>query len=233
MERPHLLFVTGKLAEPALRRVLAELAPRRLRASVAVLPITVAALATTPWIARHLTRPGRRRPRRPARPVRRRPGRRRRPRRRPRRARPEGPARPARVLRHDRRPAARLRRVTTSKSSPRSTTPRACRATSCWRRRARYRADGADVIDLGCDPGDDLGRRRRRGAGAARRGLRVSIDSFNPAEVEAAVEAGAELVLSVNSANVAARRGRLGLRGRRPARRAGRRWTAWTAPSRR
>ena len=25
-----------------------------------------------------------------------------------------------------------------------------------------YRAAGADVIDLGCDPGDDLGRRRRR-----------------------------------------------------------------------
>ncbi len=32
-------------------------------------------------------------------------------------------------------------------------------------------------------------------------GLRVSIDSFNPHEVEAAVAAGAELVLSVNSTN--------------------------------
>jgi dihydropteroate synthase-like protein len=32
-------------------------------------------------------------------------------------------------------------------------------------------------------------------------GLRVSIDSFNPREVEAAVSAGAELVLSVNSSN--------------------------------
>src|SRR5205085_2073864 len=32
-------------------------------------------------------------------------------------------------------------------------------------------------------------------------GLRVSIDSFNPPEVEAAVSAGAELVLSVNSTN--------------------------------
>src|SRR5262249_34684085 len=37
-------------------------------------------------------------------------------------------------------------------------------------------------------------------------GLRVSIDSFNPHEVEAAVAAGAELVLSVNRSNLAAAR---------------------------
>src|SRR5437762_2073199 len=53
--RPRLLFVTGKLAEPALRRLLAELAPRAgFDFDVAVLPITVIALATTDWITRHL-----------------------------------------------------------------------------------------------------------------------------------------------------------------------------------
>src|ERR1041385_3536994 len=49
----RVLFVTGKLAEPALRRTLAELAPD-FAYDVAVLKITVAALMTAPWIARFL-----------------------------------------------------------------------------------------------------------------------------------------------------------------------------------
>jgi dihydropteroate synthase-like protein len=65
----------------------------------------------------------------------------------------------------------------------------------------RYRAGGADVIDLGCDPGGPWA-----GVGDAVRalkahGLRVSIDSFDPTEVAAALAAGAELVLSVNGSN--------------------------------
>jgi dihydropteroate synthase-like protein len=68
----------------------------------------------------------------------------------------------------------------------------------------RYRADGADVIDLGCDPGSTW-----TGVGDAVRalrdlGLRVSIDSMNPEEIGPAARAGAELVLSVNSSNRAA-----------------------------
>ena len=52
----RVLFVTGKLAEPALRRVLAEMRPAFLP-EVAVLKITVAALMTTSWIAKFLTVP--------------------------------------------------------------------------------------------------------------------------------------------------------------------------------
>ncbi len=64
------------------------------------------------------------------------------------------------------------------------------------------RQSGADVIDLGCNPGatwhevDEAVRRLLES------GLQVSIDSFNPEEVRRAAAAGAELVLSVNSSNV-------------------------------
>ena len=52
----RVLFVTGRLAEPALGRVLAEMAPP-FAYEVAPLKITVAALMTTPWIARFLEVP--------------------------------------------------------------------------------------------------------------------------------------------------------------------------------
>src|SRR5215211_3311502 len=52
----RVLFVTGRLAEPALRRILADLAPSFVY-DVAVLKITVAALMTTSWIARFLEVP--------------------------------------------------------------------------------------------------------------------------------------------------------------------------------
>ncbi len=60
---------------------------------------------------------------------------------------------------------------------------------------------GADVIDVGCDPDgtwSEVGTcvRELRDAG-----LRVSIDSFRPDEVQLAVRHGAELVLSVNRSN--------------------------------
>jgi len=49
----RVLFVTGKLAEPALRRVVAGL-DLAAGSDVAVMKITVAALMTTSWIARML-----------------------------------------------------------------------------------------------------------------------------------------------------------------------------------
>src|SRR5688500_9046920 len=55
-EPRRVLFVTGRLAEPALRRVLADMAPP-FQCDVAPLKITVAALMTTSWIARGLEVP--------------------------------------------------------------------------------------------------------------------------------------------------------------------------------
>ncbi len=201
MALPQLLFVTGKLAEPALRRLLADLAPRAgFEFSVAVLPISAVALATTPWIARHLQSPskvdrvilpglcaGDLAPvsERAGAPVERGP--------KDMRDLPEffgkssGP--PADYGAHDIEILAEINHA-----------PRLTLADIVAQARA-YIAAGADVIDLGCDPGDPW-----PGVGAAVRALReqggrVSIDSFHPAEVEAAVKAGAELVLSVNSTN--------------------------------
>jgi dihydropteroate synthase len=71
------------------------------------------------------------------------------------------------------------------------------------RRHAEYfRDSGADVIDVGCTPGlpfPALGDVVRELVAA---GMRVSVDSFDPAEIRAAVEAGARLVLSVNGSNL-------------------------------
>jgi dihydropteroate synthase-like protein len=64
------------------------------------------------------------------------------------------------------------------------------------------RRDGADVIDLGCVPGECWARAGEVTRILRREGCRVSIDSFELREVEAAVAAGAELVLSCNSSNV-------------------------------
>lgn len=65
----------------------------------------------------------------------------------------------------------------------------------------RLRRDGTDFIDLGCSPG----RPWTTVADAVKRlrdqGFRVSIDSFDPNEVAGAVKAGAKLVLSVNTSN--------------------------------
>jgi dihydropteroate synthase-like protein len=201
MPRPHLLFVTGKLAEPALRRLLADLAGRTgFDFSVAVLPITVVALATTPWIARHLTvPPGVDRVLLPGLcggdlapvtevagvPVERGP--------KDLRDLPEffgsSGGRPEGYGAFD---IAILAEINYA--------PRLSLAELLAQARA-LRAAGADLIDLGCDPAVTW-----EGAGEAVRtlrgeGLRVSLDSFNVREVEAAVAAGAELILSVNSSN--------------------------------
>ena len=168
---PRILFVTGKLAEPALRRVLADLAPQAgFEPDVAVLPITVAALMTTDWVARHLHVP-------PASTASSCPAL---PRRRWRRCRgrrtcrvergPEGPARPARVLRQPpaRRPRATARYdieiLAEINHAPRLPLDEILAAGPALPRR-RGRRDRPRLR-----PGRTVGRRRRRGPGAARRG---------------------------------------------------------------
>ena len=199
---PRILFLTGKLAEPALRRTLAELAPRAgFDATVAVLPITVVALATTPWIARHA-------------------------------AAPQGFDRviipglcqgELSVLGEawGQLPIERgpidlrdLPEFFGAQADPRAgygafdiailaeinPVPRLPHA-ELMARALKARADGADVIDLGCDPGEAWPGIADAVKALRDEGLRVSLDSFNPVEAQQAARAGAELVLSVNRTN--------------------------------
>jgi dihydropteroate synthase-like protein len=202
--RPHIHFVTGKLAEHSLRQVLERLAPRAgFDCSVQVLNITVAALMTTPWIAKRLeVPPGTSRVIIPggcrgsldafaeASPV-------------PVERGPED----LRCLDEFFGQQARDRSdygkfdieiIAEINHAPRLTTA------NLLAEARRLVAAGADRIDVGCDPGDVW-----TAAGDAVRmlvaeGFRVSIDSFEPREIAAATRAGATLVLSVNSTNVAA-----------------------------
>ena len=61
--------------------------------------------------------------------------------------------------------------------------------------------DGANLIDVGCEPNSCWHGVSDCVAALVDAGHRVSIDSLNPVEISAAVKAGAELVLSVNESN--------------------------------
>ena len=65
-----------------------------------------------------------------------------------------------------------------------------------------YRNSGADIIDLGCDPGGPFESIGEIVSLLRDKDFRVSVDSLRPREIEPAVAAGAELVLSVNSGNI-------------------------------
>jgi dihydropteroate synthase-like protein len=197
----HIHFVTGRLAEQALRSVLVPLAGEAgFDYSVGVMPITVAALMTPKWIARHIDPP-----REASRvllpgycrgdlspitarivlPVEFGP--------RDLRELPEyfGQSQAARTDygRFDIQILAEINHA------PRLTLAEI-------RSQARQlAADGTDLIDVGCEPGDPWRGVADCVTALRDDGLRVSIDSLNPAEIGPAARAGAELVLSVNSSN--------------------------------
>jgi dihydropteroate synthase len=200
--RPRYLFVTGRLAEFSLRQVLESLAPKvGFDAEVAVLPITVAALMTPRWIARHLEIPmGVERVILPGychgdlTPIREKCGQ---------IAVEYGPD-DLRELPVYFGQAAGKREGYGAYDieilAEINHAPRLSRE-ELVSQAGRMQSEGADLIDLGCSPGEPWGDVGDAVAAIRELGVRVSIDSFDPEEVERAVKAGAELVLSVNSSN--------------------------------
>ena len=198
----RLLFVTGRLAEPLVRRVVAEVtATAECRADVQVLGISVAALMHVDWVARKLTIDG------------------------------EydrivlpgwcqgdlgvleqqfgipfslGPKdirdMPA-MLGTDHHQPADLSTYDVEILAEINHAPRLDDA-QILRIARHYRDSGADVVDVGTVPGESWSRTGEVVRMLVGEGLRVSIDSFDRDEVESAVEAGADLVLSVNSSNL-------------------------------
>ena len=197
----RLLFVTGRLAEFALRRVVDELAERLgFVAEVAVLPISVAALMTPKWVARHLVVP---------------PG--------TTRLILPGQCRGDLALIEQQAGVPVELGPDDLRDLPRTFGQTADRLKGYGRydieilaeinhapqltlddflaQAARFIAEGADRIDVGCDPGGPWPEVGTYVAALIDRGWKVSVDSFDPVEVSMAVKAGADLVLSVNATN--------------------------------
>jgi dihydropteroate synthase-like protein len=201
MTVPHWLFVTGKLAEPALRRILRLSMPQAsIDFSVATLPISVAALATTRWISEHLTIPlgvdrvilpglcpGELDLIRAGTEV----------------SVERGPE-DLRDLPDYLGSSQTVHRdlnsyditIIAELNDVQRLTLSEIRAHA-----GRLVRQGADIIDLGCQAGVPWPGVAETVRALREEGFRVSIDSFNVHDVQAAARAGAELVLSVNGSN--------------------------------
>lgn len=196
-ERLH--FVTGTLAQHALSEQLIPLARKvGFEYTIGVMPITVAALMTPRWLLRHLQLP------------------------------PETDAVVLPGYCHDphgevaaalpcevRHGPKDLRELPDyfGQPSPRDLSPYSIEiiaeinhaprqsVEATLQAAGKLIADGADRIDVGCDPGSRWSEVGVAVGELVQRGYRVSIDSFDTWEVAEACRAGADLVLSVNSSN--------------------------------
>lgn len=200
MTKPHLHFITGRLAEHALRPIVRTLAEKLgFTYTLEVLPITVAALMTPAWVARHVEIPstatrviipgycnGDLEPVQSLTT-----------------AKVERGPRDLRELdeffgqkrARDDYGTYDIQILAEINHAPRLSLEKIIAEA------ARLRASGANLIDVGCDPGEPWAGVAECVRALKAEGHRVSIDSLNPAEIEPAVRAGAELVLSVNSTN--------------------------------
>ncbi|MCA9139585.1 MAG: dihydropteroate synthase [Planctomycetales bacterium] len=196
----HLHFVTGTLAQHAVREIVSDLADRHsFEFSIGVMPITVAALMTPQWLIRKLTLP------------------------------PQsthlvvpgfcesgletlakhvsvpvvlGPndCRDMAELFGEKREPIDLNRYDIEIIAEINHAPRL--AIGQFESMAlRLVQDGADRIDIGCDPAKRCDRIADYVRCLVSHGLKVSIDTFDNWEAGVACDAGASLVLSVNSQN--------------------------------
>ncbi len=198
--KDHYHFVTGRLAEGAVREIVDQLSHQHSFAySIGVMPITVAALMTPRWLKRHLIVP----PQATHLIV---PG-----------YLENGSAELSAAIeipvicgpkdcraipelfggmrRQDDFGEQDIDIIAEINHAPRSAIAEIVRIGK------RLRDDGADVIDFGCDPSTRCATIGDYIAALVDEGLRVSVDTFDSWEAAEATRRGASLVLSVNSTN--------------------------------